>query len=59
MVIAEAAYLIDRQLGAKAEASLYTSITGRRASPARTREFTISTRVTEVAFSERHWLRSA
>jgi hypothetical protein len=26
MVIAEAAYLIDRQLGAKAEASLYTSI---------------------------------
>jgi uncharacterized protein len=27
MVIAEAAYLIDRQLGAKAEASLYASIT--------------------------------
>lgn len=26
MVIAEAAYLIDRQLGAKAEASLYASI---------------------------------
>jgi hypothetical protein len=26
MVIAEAAYLIDRQLGAKAEVSLYTSI---------------------------------
>ena len=26
MVIAEAAYLIDRQLGSKAEASLYTSI---------------------------------
>lgn len=26
MVIAEAAYLIDRQLGAKAEASLYTSV---------------------------------
>jgi hypothetical protein len=26
MVIAEAAYLIDRQLGDKAEASLYTSI---------------------------------
>jgi uncharacterized protein len=26
MVIAEAAYLIDRQLGAKAEASLYSSI---------------------------------
>lgn len=26
MVIAEAAYLIDRQLGAKAEASLYESI---------------------------------
>ncbi|HEY6315846.1 MAG TPA: PIN domain-containing protein [Streptosporangiaceae bacterium] len=26
MVIAEAAYLIDRQLGAVAEASLYTSI---------------------------------
>ena len=27
MVIAEAAYLIDRQLGAKAEATLYASIT--------------------------------
>ena len=27
MVIAEAAYLIDRQLGAKAEASLYASVT--------------------------------
>ena len=26
MVIAEAAYLIDRQLGAKAEASLYASV---------------------------------
>jgi uncharacterized protein len=26
MVIAEAAYLVDRQLGAKAEASLYASI---------------------------------
>jgi hypothetical protein len=26
MVIAEAAYLIDRQLGAKAEASLYASM---------------------------------
>jgi predicted nucleic acid-binding protein len=29
MVIAEAAYLIDRQLGAKAEASLYASIIAR------------------------------
>lgn len=38
MVIAEAAYLIDRQLGAKAEASLYTSM--RIATPNR-RHFTV------------------